>query len=73
MRYFLTRIQVEGFRGIHNEAKPFDLNLRYNTVNSIFSANAFGKSSIFDALCYVSKKELPRFKDIPASDNPCDY
>ena len=29
-----TRIQVEGFRGINNEADPLELKFRPDTVNS---------------------------------------
>ena len=44
-RYFLTRLRVEGFRGINNEANPLDLRFSPTAVNSVFAVNAIGKSS----------------------------
>src|SRR5258707_5704919 len=51
MRYFLTSLQIEGFRGINNEGAPLELSFKTDQVNSVFAANAQGKSSVFEALC----------------------
>ncbi len=42
-RYFLTRLRVEGFRGINNEGEPLDLKFTKDAVNSVFAVNANGK------------------------------
>ncbi|MGB2589636.1 MAG: AAA family ATPase [Candidatus Acidiferrum sp.] len=52
-RYFLRRIQIEGFRGINNENDPLDVKLNPDAVNSVFAANGLGKSSLFEALSYA--------------------
>jgi DNA repair exonuclease SbcCD ATPase subunit len=72
-RYFLTRLRVEGFRGINNEGDPLDLKFNRDAVNSIFAVNANGKSSIFDALCYAFRGEIPRLAQLQAQEKPNDY
>jgi hypothetical protein len=72
-RYFLTRLRVEGFRGINNEGEPLDLKFSQNSVNSIFAVNANGKSSLFDALCYAFHGEIPRLALLQAQENPDAY
>jgi len=49
-RYFLVKLEVEGFRGINNEGAPLELHFSEDRVNSLFAPNAQGKSSIFEAL-----------------------
>src|ERR1700723_3728442 len=72
-RYFIKKVQIEGFRGINNQGDPLDLSFRTNCVNSVFAANALGKSSIFDALAYAIKGHVRKLDILPASDNPSDY
>ena len=33
-RYFLTRLTLEGFRGINNEGTPLDIRFKTDAVNS---------------------------------------
>jgi DNA repair exonuclease SbcCD ATPase subunit len=72
-RYFLTRIRVEGFRGINNEADPLDLQFRPDSVNSVFSVNGLGKSSLFEALSYAIRGEIPKLEALQAQERPADY
>lgn len=72
-RYFLTRLQIEGFRGINNSGSPLDLRFRSNAVNSIWAPNGLGKSSIFEALCYAIRGEVPKLKRLEAGERPEDY
>lgn len=72
-RYFLTRLRVEGFRGINNEGDPLDLKFASGAVNSVFAVNANGKSSLFDALAYAFRGEIPRLVDLPAQENSDQY
>jgi hypothetical protein len=72
-RYFLKRLQIEGFRGINNQREPLDLSLKTDCVNSVFAANALGKSSIFEALSYAIRGVVPKLERLPASDDPHGY
>lgn len=72
-RYFLKRVQIEGFRGINNEGEPLDLAFETDSVNSIFAVNAHGKSSSFEALAYAIKGVVPKLNRLPASENPDSY
>jgi DNA repair exonuclease SbcCD ATPase subunit len=72
-RYFLTRLQVEGFRGINNEGSPLDLRFKTDAVNSVFAPNALGKSSIFEALSFALKNEIPKLAELPAAEHAEDY
>ena len=72
-RYFLLKMKVEGFRGINNANRPLELNFKTEAVNSIFAANALGKSSIFEALTYAIKGGIPKLDDLPAADRGSDY
>ena len=54
-RFFLTKVTVEGFRGINNDSDPLSLSFRPDAVNSVFAPNAQGKSSVFEAVCYAIK------------------
>lgn len=72
-RYFLSRISVEGFRGINNEGDPLVLKFRPNAVNSVFAQNGTGKSSVFEALHYAIKGTVPRLTDMQAAEKPDSY
>lgn len=71
--YFLTRVKIEGFRGINNENQPLELRFKPEAVNSIFAVNATGKSSIFEALCYAIRGDVPKLRDLQASERPGNY
>lgn len=72
-RYFLTRLAVEGFRGINNENDPLDIRFRPDVVNSVFAVNGIGKSSIFEALCYAIHGAIPKLQLLQAQERPQDY
>ena len=72
-RYFLTRLAVEGFRGINNESDPLDLQFRPDVVNSVFAANGCGKSSVFEALYYAIFGDLKKLESLHAEERPQDY
>ena len=72
-RYFLTRVKIEGFRGINNEDQPLDLRFKPDSVNSVFAANASGKSSIFEALCFAIKGHVPKLQHLQAGEEPDRY
>jgi recombinational DNA repair ATPase RecF len=73
MRYFLTGIKVEGFRGINNESDPLNLRFHANKVNSVFAENAVGKSSLFEALCYAIRGLVPKLRELQAQEEPDSY
>lgn len=72
-RYFLTRMAVEGFRGINNETDPLDLRFRADAVNSVFAVNGIGKSSLFEALCYAIRGHIPKLDALQAQERPDEY
>lgn len=72
-RYFLVRILIEGFRGINNENQPLELGFKADAVNSVFAANATGKSSIFEALCYAIRGHVPKLRALQAAERPDQY
>ena len=72
-RYFLTRLAVEGFRGINNENAPLDIKFEPNSVNSVFAVNGNGKSSIFEALYYAIHGTIPKLDLLQASEQPQNY
>lgn len=72
-RYFLTRLSVEGFRGINNQGQPLVLTFRPDSVNSIFAANGAGKSSIFEALQFAFSGAIPRLEEMQVAEHPDDY
>ena len=72
-RYFLTRLAVEGFRGVNNENDPLDTRFEPNSVNSVFAVNGIGKSSIFEALCYAIHGTIPKLQLLQAQERPQDY
>lgn len=72
-RYFLTRLSVEGFRGINNENDPLDIRFQPDAVNSVFAVNGIGKSSIFESLCYAIHASIPKLQLLQAQERPQDY
>lgn len=72
-RYFLTRVAVEGFRGINNENDPLDICFRPDNVNSVFAVNGIGKSSIFEALYYAIHGTIPKLQLLQVQERPQDY
>lgn len=72
-RYFLTRLRIEGFRGVNNESDPLDLRFQPGCVNSVFAVNGIGKSSIFDALCYAIFGTIPKLQALQSQERPDEY
>lgn len=72
-RYFLTRLAIEGFRGVNNENDPLDIRFKPNSVNSVFAVNGIGKSSIFEALCYAIHGFIPKLLLLQTQERPQDY
>ena len=58
-RYFLTRLAVEGLRGVNNENDPLDISFRPDAMNSVFAVNGIRTSSFFEALCYAMQCTEP--------------
>lgn len=73
MRYYLTAVKIEGFRGINNETDPLELRFRPECVNSVFAENAVGKSSIFEGLCYAIRGVVPKLSSLQAQEEPDSY
>jgi hypothetical protein len=71
--WFLEKLEIEGFRGINNEADPLVLKFETDKVNSVFARNGVGKSSIFDALSYVLRGTVPKLSDLEARENGGGY
>ncbi|MEK6782178.1 MAG: DUF2813 domain-containing protein [Bacteroidota bacterium] len=72
-KYFISKLQIEGFRGINNENDPLEINLKSDQVNSIFASNAQGKSSIFDALSFAIKGTVPKLANLQQSERAENY
>lgn len=72
-RYYLTRLAVEGFRGVNNENDPLDISFRPDAVNSVFAVNGIGKSSIFEALCYAIHGTIPKLQLLQTQERPQEY
>lgn len=72
-RFFLTRLCVEGFRGINNEGEPLELKFKADAANSVYAINGTGKSSLFDALCYAICGDIPKLGKLQAIEKPEDY
>lgn len=72
-RFFLTRVCIEGFRGINNEGEPLELKFKTDAVNSVYAINGTGKSSIFDALCYAIRGDIPKLDKLQAVEKPEQY
>lgn len=73
MRYFLSRIKVEGFRGINNESEPLEIKFDKDKINSIFAVNGTGKSSVYDALHYAITGSLPKLDKLHPVERAEDY
>jgi hypothetical protein len=73
IRYFLKQVEIEGFRGINNENDPLKIKFKPDFVNSLFAPNAQGKSSIYEAICYAIKGNIPKLESLPSSDRPNEY
>lgn len=69
-RYFLTKISIEGFRGIKNANAPLEIKMKKDSVTSLFAENGIGKSSFFQALEYALTGEIHLFKDMLVSEKP---
>ena len=72
-RYYLTRIELEGFRGVNNEGSPLVIRFRPDCVNSIFAANGTGKSSVFEALHYAIRGTVPSLSALQQQEEPSRY
>jgi hypothetical protein len=72
-KWCLTRIEIEGFRGINNEGDPFVLDLSCDKVNSISAPNAVGKSSIYEAVCLALRGGVPRLDELHSSEKAAAY
>jgi len=72
-RYFLRRLTVEGFRGINNHGHPISIEFDPCKITSVFGRNGLGKSSLFDALTYAIKGEVPRLARMQTTESPDKY
>lgn len=72
-RYFLTKLSVEGFRGIKNEGDPLILRFKSDSVNSIYAQNGVGKTSLFEAISYAIFDRLPKLDGLQRSERPEIY
>lgn len=72
-RWFLERVEIEGFRGINNEASPLSLKFKTDAVNSISAPNGVGKSSVYDAICYAISGLIPKLDRLQTTENPGSY
>ncbi len=72
-RYFLYEVSVEGFRGINNVGEPLKFRFNPVTVNSIHAPNGFGKSSVFEAICYAIYGTVPRLQQLPGTEHAEQY
>jgi hypothetical protein len=73
MRYFITRIKIEGFRGINNESEPLEIKFDKDKINSVFAVNGTGKSSVYDAFCYAITGNLPKLEKLHPVERAEDY
>ena len=72
-RYYLTKLSVEGFRGIKNEGDPLTLRFKADAVNSIYAQNGIGKTSLFEAISYAIFDKLPKLDGLQRSERPETY
>lgn len=72
-RYFLTKLSVEGFRGIKNEGDPLTLSFKSDAVNSIYAQNGIGKTSLYEAISYAIFDKLPKLDGLQRSERPEAY
>jgi DNA repair exonuclease SbcCD ATPase subunit len=66
--WFLTKVAIEGFRGINNQGDPLELKFKADKVNSVFATNGIGKSSIFDAITYALTGAIPKLKGLQSAE-----
>lgn len=72
-RHFLRSISVEGFRGINNSGDPLVLEFKPNCVNSVHAQNGVGKTSIFEALQFAIRGEIPRLQELQEAEQGDTY
>lgn len=72
-RYFLSKISIEGFRGINNSGDPLVLSFKTDCVNSIYEHNGVGKTSIFEALQFAIRGEISRLKTLQDAEQGDSY
>lgn len=72
-RWFLDRIEIEGFRGINNEGAPLIIKFKSDAVNSVSAPNGVGKSSIYEALSYVLSNGIPKIDSLLSAEKDRDY
>ncbi len=73
MSWLLEQISIEGFRGINNSGTPLELKFHPDKVNSVFSPNGGGKSSIFEAVTYALTGAIPKLDALPAAERSASY
>ena len=73
VRWFLDGLEIEGFRGINNEGAPLTLKFKPDSVHSISATNGVGKSSIYDAMCFALRGEIPKLERLLQAERPQDY
>lgn len=72
-RYYLSKISIEGFRGINNDGDPLVIKFKPNAVNSIHAHNGVGKTSIFEAIHFAIFGDVPRLKRLQGAEHPESY
>lgn len=72
-RYFLSRLDIEGFRGINNEGDPLSIKFKPECVNSVYAQNGIGKTSIHEAICYAIFGGLPKLDALQRQEQPETY
>lgn len=72
-RYFLQEISLEGFRGVNNSGEPLSLSFKPKCVNSVHAQNGVGKTSIFEALQFAIKGEIPRLTKLQDGEQGDSY
>jgi hypothetical protein len=72
-RHFLREIAIEGFRGVNNSGDPLVLKFKPECVNSVHAQNGVGKTSIFEALQYAIRGEIPRLKTLQDAEQGDSY
>lgn len=72
-RYYLSKLTIEGFRGINNEGDPFEITFKPGVVNSVFAYNGAGKSSISEALCYAIRGTIPKLSELQVQERADEY
>lgn len=71
--WLITKLTVEGLRGINNEGDPLVLDFKTDAVSSVFAPNAVGKSSIYDALSFCIRGSIKKLDELPAAEKGRDY